>query len=682
MAKSTLLAAPLLCASTWLSPSALALPTHNVPNIVNVGKDRGRLAGGLEQTLTVVLKVPDTAAFDKAIERLYDPTSPSYHHWLTDADLERYAPLVSDFAAVQRELESHGLTLVSADPHRFSLRVRGTVANIERAFQTELHQFEYRGRVYQAHVADAQLTGAAGSLVDGVAGLERHAVRPARSIAINPVTGQPLSKKQIIYKGAAGTSILSEITDVALSPAADFNFTTEGETLPEANYWGSVYDTNPDLVISFTPAQLAAHYGLPPLYKDGYDGTGQTIALIEGYGYSYAEEDANVAAKIFGLPPLTSSNFQVIYPEGPPLDPSAADLEGWTIEIALDIQSSHAIAPGAKILVVASSGQDNEDQIQSIEYVIEHKLAHTISNSWENDAEIVAGAAEENAFNSILKLGSAAGISIQFSSGDSGDQGLGTPVGAVGVPANSPYATAVGGTSILNDPYGTDSVVTGWGNDIVYINLGGPLDPPFGEFYAGAGGGESVYFAKPSWQSALPGTGREVPDVSALADPYTGFVIVYTSYGVRYEEAGWGGTSLASPIFTAIWAIADQYNGAPLGQAGPAVAKLTAGQITDVLPTSDLTDYDVTGTIHDSSGATYYSATGLFAGFLDSTTSFVSGVWPLEPGLFDLAISFGTDSSLTVTPGWDNVTGFGEPNGLPFVQGVTGKTVGAATVKQ
>ena len=402
--------------------------------------------------------------------------------------------------------------------------------------------------------------------------------------------------------------------------------------------------------------------------------------MIEAYGYASARTDANVPAKLFGLPALTSRNFSVVYPEGKPLDPNAAALSGWTIEIALDIQSSHSIAPGAYIVVVASAGQDNEDQIASLQYVIDNKLAHTTSSSWENDSEIIAGPLEENAFNSVLELGSAAGISFQFSSGDGGDQGLGTPLGAVGVPSNSPYATAVGGTSILNNPYGTGQIVTGWGNNIVTLNQDGPTDPPTatGTFFGGAGGGESLYYAKPSWQSALPGKGREVPDVSALADPYTGFAIVYSEYGVQYEQAGWGGTSLASPIFTAIWAIADQYDGGYLGQAGPVVAKLKSGQITDVVPpASALTDYDVPGTVHDSSGTSFYSVTGLFAGLLDTTTDFASAIWNVN-GNLGVALSFGTDTSLTVRKGWDNVTGFGEPNGLAFIQGVTGKTTGAA----
>lgn len=680
IANSSWAAMALLSLSPLTTQSVLALSAHNVPKGVQIAYDRGPVDPNQEQNFTILLKLHNRADFDKAVEDLYNPESANYQHWFSEADFARYAPTTAELETVRKELVKQGFNVVSSDPRNFSIRVNGTTGTAEKAFQTELHNFSYNGKTFQAHTRDAELTGEAGELVDSVVGLDRHQVQPQLSVAKNPRTGKPLFKKQVT-PADAGSELLSEITGVALNAPAVFTYSTPGASLPLGIYYGTVYDKNPNLVVSYSPLQLQAHYGLTPLIKEGFDGTGQTVALVEAYGYASAEADANVAAKTFGLPALTAKNFSVIYPEGKPLNPDAADLTGWTTEIALDIQSSHAIAPGAKILVVASAGQDNEDQIASLQYIISHKLANTVSNSWENDDEIIAGPAEENAFNTVLELGSAAGISFQFSSGDGGDLGLGTPIGAVGVPSNSPYATAVGGTSILNNPSAPSQVVAGWGNDLVYVNEFGPVDPPSGNgfFYAGAGGGESLFFAKPSWQKALPGTGRQVPDVSALADPFTGFALIVTSEGVQYAEAGIGGTSLASPIFSAIWAIADQYNGGPLGHAGSVVPKLKAGQITDVLPTSPLNVSDPSGTVYDTSGGTFYPTLSLFSG-LYSEDNFVAAIWNFDSE--DAAvISFGTDSSLTVTPGWDNVTGYGEPNGLPFIQGVTGKTKGAAISK-
>lgn len=670
----------------------LALPDHNVPAGLAAATDLGRVNPNLELNLTVVLALHNRAEFDQAVEELYDPESATFRQWFTDSDFERYAPTAQEFETVRNELVKQGFTVVSSDPHRFSIRVHGTAAAVEKAFQTELHNFTYKGNRFQAHVLDAKLTGAANDLIDSVSGLELHSSRPQWSTVTNPKTGKPVTKKLVNAKESLA-AFAASLTDAPLTKATPELWEGGGNA---AYYYGLQYGAN-GKTAAFTPAQLEAHYGLTSVIKAGYDGAGQTIALVEGYGYPQAEADANTAATLFGLPALTSSTFSVLYPEGKPINPDDAALTGWDVEIALDIQSAHAIAPGAKILVVASAGQDNEDQINSLNYIITKKLANTVSSSWENDDEIIAGPLEEKAFTTVLETGAAAGISFQFSSGDSGDLGLGTPVGAVGVPANSPYATAVGGTSVLNNPYGSGQIVTGWGNNIVYLVDGYVLDPLEGYYFGGSGGGQSQYFAKPTWQSALPGSWRQVPDVAALADPFTGFPVILTESSQQYGLAV-GGTSLASPIFTATWAIADQYNGAALGQAAPIVSRLKSKDITDVVPpASSITQYNPIGVLTDGAHDTFLSYSQIYTEAenlndypnllsLYSQTDFLSTVWPgafgESPSVFDVAVSFGTDSSLTITKGWDNVTGWGEPNGLPFIQGVTGKTTGALLHKE
>jgi subtilase family serine protease len=669
-----------------------ALPAHNVPTGLAAAADQGRVNANTELNLTVVLALRNRAEFDKAVEKLYDPASPTFRRWFTDSDFEKYAPTAQEFETVKHELVSQGFTVVSSDPRRLTIRVHGTAATVEKAFQTELHNFTYQGRNFQAHVVDAKLTGAANGLIDFVSGIERHEARPQLSTVRNPKTGEPVTRKLVETKKALA-AFAASLTGAPLSVATPELWESGGYA---AYYDGLQYGAN-GKTAAFKPAQLEAHYGLTPVIKAGYNGAGQTIALVEAYGYPQAEADANTAATLFGLPALTTSNFSVVYPEGKPLNPDAGALTGWDVETALDIQSSHSIAPGANILVVASAGEDNEDQINSLSYIITNNLANTVSSSWEDDAELIAGPLEEGAFNTVLETGAAAGISFQFSSGDGGDEGLGTPVGAVGVPSNSPYATAVGGTSVLNNPYGGAQIVTGWGNNVVYLVNGTVLGQLEGYFFGGSGGGQSQYFAKPSWQSALPGTWRQVPDVSALADPFTGFPIIITQGTEQYGEV-YGGTSLASPIFTAIWAIADQYNGAALGQAAPIVAQLSSADITDVVPPAkSITEYNLVGLITDGVTDTGYSSLQIYTEAenidnppnllsLYSQTGFLSTLWPgaegSSPSSFDVAVSFGTDSSLTVTKGWDNVTGWGEPNGLPFIQGVTGKTTGAPLDKK
>jgi subtilase family serine protease len=645
----------------------------NVPAGIRISKDLGRANPSAEINITVHLKLNDKAAFDKAVDALYDPASPTFHQWMTNADLQKYAPAEGQRETVRQELENHGLTILSTDDFGFSIRAHGTIASVESAFNTEIHQFQYKGRVFRANVRNAQLSGEAGDYVSSVAGIESHQVRPLAMRAINPRTHKPFPPVPL---GADASGFPPGSTTECLSKPA--TYTLQGSSaLPVGIYTGTVYSTDTSstssLVCDYLPDQLQTALGLNEVYAAGYNGAGQTIVLVEGYGYPTLEKDANAFYKLAGLPLLESSNFRIVYPEGKPADPNAGILTGWNVEIALDLDSSHSVAPGAKIVVVATNGQDNEDFQNSIRYVAEKDLGNTISNSYEEDLDLIAGPDEQTSWDDTLEVAAAKGISVNFSSGDGGDNGLGTPVGAPGVPSDSPHATSVGGTSILNDlNHPGSTITTAWGDTLVYLELPGVVaDPPqpFG-LYGGGGGGESVFWPKPSWQKSLPGTGRQTPDVSALADPFTGFPIVLTIGTTQYVEYAIGGTSLACPIFSGFWAIANQKAGHPLGQAAPLIAALPYGGVQDVLPTTDSTPNNVTGTITAESGSTKYTASEIFGSLLEGNKSFTSTIWPADPAdVFDFG--FGLDSSLTVSHGWDNATGWGTPHGLAFIDAVT-----------
>jgi subtilase family serine protease len=669
----------------FLSLGVIAQPllavehAHTVSPVVEKANDLGPADPAEELTLTVHLQLHNQAAFDEAVDKLYDPESPTYHHWMTDADIAKYAPSAAELKAVQQELQKHGLSVISSD--EYSVRVHGSAANVAAAFQTQFHNLSFKGKTFRAHIQDAKLTGAAGSLVGSIAGLDQHTVKPMLKRVVNPRTGQSFPSVKMSKVLANGGGLGAYIFDYCLAAPAEQTYVTPGASLPIGVYYGNVYNLEDakGRFCDFTPAQLQGHYGLKDAYVFGLDGTGQTVVLLEAYGYPTAESDANAFFKLAGLPLLDSSNFEIVYPDGKP-NPQAGILTGWDIEIALDIQWAHSMAPKAKIVLVASNGQDSEDFQYAMNYIVKNKLGTVVSDSWEEDTDLISGPQEQNSYTTVLKAAAAKGVSFQFSSGDGGDEGLGTPIGAAGVPANNPYATAVGGTSILNNNGGPGLGFweLGWGDTLTYISEFGVADPPLAiGNIGGAGGGESVYFKKPAWQSKLPGSGRQVPDISALADPYTGVPIVVTQdlgEGPQpYLEAGWGGTSLASPIITGILAIATQAKGKPLGQAAPLIAALPAGAMRDVLPVSSPTN--VFGTVVDSAGPFYYSPASLFQPYLYTTEGFVSANWLDAPGPDGLAadglaidFGFGIDSSLTVTTGWDNVTGFGVPNGLSFIK--------------
>ena len=246
-------------------------------------------------------------------------------------------------------------------------------------------------------------------------------------------------------------------------------------------------------------------------------------------------------------------------------------------------------------------------------------------------------------------------------------------------PADLPWATGVGGTSLALNPDNTMAWQSGWGTNITGIvappfDGGFVADPPlnFG-FYFGSGGGASGFFRKPSFQKHVAGSWRQVPDIAWLADPYTGAEIVLFD-GTGEAVAVYGGTSLATPMFS-IWAIANQEAGEPLGQAAPYLYSLPAGAITDVVPVGSATNPKAV--IQDSTGFTKYTAAEL-AEPLYTTKVFYSGIYnsPFDDE-WDI-VTFGTDTGLRTKVGWDNVTGLGTPNGQAFADAFAP----AATVKK
>jgi subtilase family serine protease len=183
-------------------------------------------------------------------------------------------------------------------------------------------------------------------------------------------------------------------------------------------------------------------------------------------------------------------------------------------------------------------------------------------------------------------------------------------------------------------------------------------------FQGGAGGGPSLTFARPSFQSGLsvPGNTRLVPDIALLADPFTGVEFIET-IGGQLSVGVVGGTSLATPLFSGIMAIAAQSAGHGLGQAAALVYNLPAGAVNDIVPVSS--PGNVTGVLD---GAPLSAAN--LAAPLNGTTAFYSAIYNSPFSTRWFVITFGTDSSLGTTVGWDNVTGVGTPDALNFVNAI------------
>ncbi len=301
----------------------------------------------------------------------------------------------------------------------------------------------------------------------------------------------------------------------------------------------------------YTPQELATAYNIPSKLT----GKGETIVIIDAYGDTTVTQDLNVEDSTFGLP---AANLNVIYPDGQPvIDPTNADEVDWSGEIALDVESAHAIAPAATIdLVIAKSDQD-ADILSALQYVVKNNLGAVLSQSY-GEAESCEDPSITSADHTLFTTAENEGISVFASSGDNGAAQPSCDgnsfIKSVGLPAADPLVTSVGGTSLTaSQPNGTYESETAW-NDA----------------YGASGGGYSTIYATPNYQQKLLKSktkGRGVPDVSYSGDVNNGLLIAWsqddpTMVGGIYL---FGGTSAGSPQWAAITALADQSKGHRLG---------------------------------------------------------------------------------------------------------------------
>src|SRR5271156_2848917 len=271
---------------------------------------------------------------------------------------------------------------------------------------------------------------------------------------------------------------------------------------------------------AFVPSQIRHAYGFDQVANQG---AGQIIGIVDAYDDANAEADLGVFSAKFGLPACTTSNgcFTKLYETS--RKPAAN--ANWTIEISLDIQWAHAIAPQAKIVLVEASTNNLSDLIAGVDVAVKHG-ASVVSMSWTS-AEV---SSERNLDNHFV----ASGVTFLAASGDTGF--------GVAYPAASPDVVAVGGTSLALDASGNYASEAAW---------------------SGSGGGQSAYEYEPLVQSQFPipddSRGkRGLPDVSYNANPGTGYAI-YDSLGIS-GASGWfqvGGTSAAAPQWAALVTIAN-----------------------------------------------------------------------------------------------------------------------------
>ena len=625
---------------------------------------------------TVWLKMHNQSQLDAIVAKIYDEKSTTYHQWLKPADLTPYTPTSADAQTLKRQLTGEGLTVISTGANNMFVKVSGTVSALQTAFHTEIKSLNVKGQMLHAATTEPKVEGASAGMVSAVTGLTPHLRKPHSIRAVDPETGK--SFPGVAVGSPNGIFFASE----CFRGVESHTFKAPGTKLPIGEYIGNRYGadiTNSALgtlpPCGYDAANVTTAYGMPAAYAKGLDGTGQTIVIVDAYGSSTIRNDGNTFSKLNKLPPLGYPAFEIFYPEGHPDQTTADNAAGWAEETSLDVEWAHALAPGANIDLIVAASNDDSDLEEAVLYAIFGQKGSVISNSYGSpEAEDIVYDPQDLFISSLIsEIGAGFGISVNYSSGDDGDFEAAVGVKTVSAESASPYATSVGGTSLAITSANKMKFQTGWGNNFTKLASYtlAPVIPPLHEgFNGGSGGGESMVFDKPSWQSALPGTGRQQPDISLVADPFTGVEFVFTDAGGQ-ELGVIGGTSLACPAFSAIWAIANQQaaikhgKGTLLGQAAPIIASLSG---TPAL--TDVTDYssptNVTGLTITSTGVTYYSPDSL-AEPLENTRGYLSDLYnsPFSGSWYTL--TFGTDSSLVTGPGWDNVTGYGTPNGLKFI---------------
>jgi subtilase family serine protease len=649
---------------------------HHTPAFVSTAKDLGPERASMQVTIHVWLQLHNEEGLRALVQQQYDESSANYHAWLTRDEFNaQFAPSTKDVGTIKSFLAAHNLSVISVGERNLYVKAQGTIADVQRAFNVQIHRYNVRGEIHRANTSDPTIEGPAGAIISRLGGLsdlgyQPHSVRP-----INLATGEP-SQPTPLSAMPNGAFFSAN----CFRPPQTVNFSTDG-SLPKATYFGNRYGS--DITnnsagtlppCGYQPSEVQTAYNLNEVYNAGLTGTGQTVVIVDAFGSPSIETDAAVFSGFYGLGPL---NLTVYQPGGPPATQNA----GWATETSLDVEWAHSVAPGAAIALIEAPTNSFDDLDAAILFAVDNELGNVISNSY-GAPEVELGGVPFTPLDDLLLTAASQGISVNYSSGDNGDFFLVEGQTDVSYPASSPYATGVGGTSLALRKDGSMAFQTGWGNNETRIanitdasGFNTPVIPPleFGFIY-GAGGGTSAVYPMPHYQRSggLHGKFRLVPDISYLADPYTGvefFCAGSSCFGIPDPSIYFstvGGTSLACPMFSGMWAIANERAGHPLGLAAASVYNLPFGAVTDVIPPF-FSPFNVFGFITTTTGTTFESPNALIAPgnhspYFSALYNGTSTRW--------YALSFGTDSSLHTDFGWDNVTGVGTPNGLRFVNAV------------
>jgi len=546
--------------------------------------DRGPAPSSLpmERMQLVLTRSSQQAAALKALlDAQQDKSSPNYHKWLTPEQFgEQFGPADQDIQTVVAWLQSHSFQVNQVSKGKTVIEFSGTAGQVRDALHTEIHKFVVNGEDHWANANDPQIPAALAPVVAGVATL--HNFHPKPLVSFSPKWPKVATK-------------------TGLRPAY----------------------TATDGTHALTPADYAVIYNINPLYKAGINGTGVTIAAL-GVAPILAQ-DVDDFRTVFGLP-ANEPHFVV---SGTSPDYFEYDLEdnGPDTEGTLDVSWAGAIAPNATVKFIIAANTDTSSGLMlAEEYAVDSNLADIITESFSVcESEVTEAFAQQ--LSAVREQAAAQGITYIVSSGDWGPYTCysRSSIGPVTVNAlaATPYTVAVGGTefssatntttywSLANNSKTMASALsylpeTVWNDSCLKC---GTKDTAIAE---ASGGGVSVLFPKPSWQSGVTGIpvdgARDIPDLSLTASPDTDpYLLCYwgSCEGGAITDNSFmpiGGTSASAPSFAGVMALVNQKMKSRQGAVNYILYQLAAsqqystcnGSNTKTLPASTCIFNDIT----------------------------------------------------------------------------------------
>ena len=455
------------------------------------------------------------AELDALLTALQDPSSPDYHRWLAPSDFAaRFGAAPDDIDQIAAWLEGQNLHVTGISPARNAITFTASAGDIDHALRTALHSYSVNGRTHYANSEEPSLPVALEPAIRAIHGLHNFRMHPQ------------LIERQTL----------------------DPNYTSTS---------GNHY---------LSPDDIATIYNVKPLWSSGYDGSGQNV-VIAGQTQVDVTDIQKFRAR-FQLP--ASDPTMTLVPHTTDPGVSKSDVP----EADLDLEWAGAAAPNAKLIYVYSY-----DVMDAVKYAIDQNLAPVISVSY-GLCEAQTPSSDVLTMQSWARQGNAQGITWIDAAGDSGGadcisgnstQGAGL---SVDTPASIPEVTGVGGTAFGegSGSYWNSTSSADGGSALSYIPESVWNDSTPGNPSAG-GGGASVYFAQPSWQTG-PGVpannARNVPDLALSASADHDGYLVYT--GGQLEV--YGGTSAATPTFAGMTVLLNQYLVSAGGQAAPGAGNL------------------------------------------------------------------------------------------------------------